>query len=152
VSRLSMKLSRKVRIAGLVAAAVLFGMAAWAMLAPLSVESREQLFEIPNGTWQRRAAGNQVDILPSEIRLALGVKDILVLRNLDSVPQIFGPVLIMPGQSFKLPFNKASEYQFECTAHASGQMKIIVDPEPVPGWRRLVWRIREWVQYFAGRQ
>jgi hypothetical protein len=147
-----MKLSRKSRIAGFVAAAVLAGLAVWAMLAPVRVDSREQLFEIPAGTWQRRAAGNQVDILPSEIRLTLGLKDILVLRNLDTVPQIFGPVLIMPGQSFKLPFNKASEYQFECTAHASGQMKIIVDPEPVPGWRRLVWRIRESARNVAGRQ
>ena len=28
---------------------------------------------------------------PSQIRLTLGVRDVLVLRNLDEVPQIFGP-------------------------------------------------------------
>src|SRR5438270_662487 len=112
------------------------GAVAWAMTAPVATDSREQPFEIPKGTWARRMAGNKVEILPSEIRLTLGVKDILVLRNLDTVPQIFGPVLIMPGQSFKLPFDLASDYQFQCTAHASGQMSIIVDPEPVPGWRR----------------
>jgi len=143
-----MKHFRKFSIAAVLMVAALGGLATWAMLAPVRTDSREQLFEIPKGTWERRAAGNKVDILPSEIRLTLGVKDILVLRNLDTVPQIFGPVLIMPGQSFKLPFNLASEYQFECTAHASGQMKIIVDPEPVQGWRRLVWRARSSMRYF----
>jgi hypothetical protein len=114
----------------------------WAMFAPIPAGSREQLFEIPAGTWERRAAGNHVEILPAEIHLTLGVKDILVLRNLDRVPQTFGPVLIMPGQSFKLPFGQASDYQFNCTAHAAGRMDIIVDPEPVAGWRRLAWRVQ----------
>src|SRR3546814_14597812 len=72
----------------------------------------------------RRMSGENVGILPDEIRLTLGIRDILVLRNLDEVPQIFGPALMMPGQSFRLPFEQASEYQFACTAHASGQMKI----------------------------
>ena len=124
---------------------------AWAMTAPVPTDSREQLFEIPKGTWARRMSGDKVEILPSEIRLTLGVKDILVLRNLDNVPQIFSSVLIMPGQSFKLPFNMASDYQFQCTAHASGHMSIIVDPEPTPGWRRLVWRTRELLRYLQER-
>jgi len=127
------------RLALLVAAA-LAAAALWAMFAPLPGGSRDQLFEIPAGTYARRAAGDKVEILPSEIRLTLGVKDVLVLRNLDTVPQTFGPVLIMPGQSFRLPFNQASDYQFECTAHASGRMRIVVDPAPDAGWRRLAWR------------
>jgi hypothetical protein len=125
-----------------VAAAVLAIAALWAMFAPLPAGSREQLFEIPAGTYARRAAGDKVEILPTEIRLTLGVKDILVLRNLDKVPQTFGPVLIMPGQSFKMPFGVAGDVQFECTAHASGQMRIVVDPLPAAGWRRLAWRVR----------
>jgi len=85
-------------------------------------------------------AGNKVEILPQRIRLTLGVNDILVLKNHDEVPQIFGPVLMMPGQSFRLPFEVASRYQFMCTAHASGQMTIIVDPTPDTPWTRLRWR------------
>jgi hypothetical protein len=65
-----------------------------------------------------------------------------VLRNLDTVPQMFGPTLIMPNQSFTLPFELASEYQFACTAHLSGQMTVIVDPEPTIGWQRLQWRVK----------
>ena len=126
--------------------------ALWAMFAPIPAGSREQLFEIPAGTWERRAAGNNVEILPAEIHLTLGVKDILVLRNLDRVPQTFGPVLIMPGQSFKLPFGQASDYQFNCTAHAAGRMDIIVDPEPAAGWRRLVWRVQTARRVLAERR
>jgi hypothetical protein len=126
----------------MVAAAALAIAASWAMFAPIPAGSREQLFEIPAGTYERRAAGDKVEILPTSIRLTLGVKDILVLRNLDKVPQTFGPVLIMPGQSFKMPFGVAGDVQFECTAHASGQMRIVVDPLPAAGWRRLAWRAR----------
>ncbi len=105
--------------------------------------SREEVFTIPKGTWERRMAGDPVEILPSEIRLTLGVRDVLVLENHDDVPQIFGPTLMMPGQSFSLPFEQASEYQFACTAHASGQMTVIVDPQPTTPWARILWRARE---------
>lgn len=113
-----------------------------ATLAPVRYDSREEVFEIPDGTWARRMSGNPVEILPDRIYLAMGVRDVLVLRNLDEVPQIFGPTLIMPGQSFRLPFELASEYLFVCTAHTSGQMTVVVDPEPTPGWRRLQWRVK----------
>jgi hypothetical protein len=113
---------------------------AWAALAPLHYANRDQLFEIPDGTHARRMAGGQVELLPSVVRLTLGVQDVLLLRNNDTVPQIFGPVLIMPGQDFRLPFEQASDYQFACSAHASGQMTVSVVAQPDPGWDRLRWR------------
>jgi hypothetical protein len=126
--------------------AVVAGVLAWAGLAPIEQRTgaeREELFEIPHGTWARRMAGEKdLGILPDEIRLTLGIRDILVLRNLDEVPQIFGPTLMMPGQSFKLPFEQASEYQFACTAHASGQMRVIVYPYPATPLARIIWRAR----------
>ena len=114
----------------------------WAAFAPVTFASREETFEIPKGTWARRMAGNKVEILPSRIYLTLGIRDVLLLKNLDDVPQIFGPTLMMPGQSFSLPFEVASSYQFACTAHASGQMTVVVDERPDNPWRRLVWRTR----------
>jgi len=68
------------------------------------------------------------------------VHDVLLLRNLDDVPQVFGPTVMMPGQSFRLPFEVASSYAFACTAHASGQMTIVVQPQPQSAWQRLRWR------------
>lgn len=133
-----------------IGAAGVIAVLAWAGLAPIDSgrdnPSREEIFEIPKGTWARRRSGENIGILPDEIRLTLGIRDILVLRNLDDVPQIFGPALMMPGQSFRLPFEQASEYQFACTAHASGQMSVIVEPNPVTPWARILWRARELVR------
>ncbi|HYC37263.1 MAG TPA: hypothetical protein VEC19_12625 [Usitatibacter sp.] len=118
---------------------------AWAAFAPVASDDREEVFEIPTGTWARRMAGDKVDILPNEVRLTLGIKDVLVLRNRDDVPQVFGPALLMPGQTFRLPFEMASSYQFACTAHSSGQMTVTVAPGPETGWERLAWRARAWM-------
>jgi len=126
---------------GLVAVAVLSGLA-WAAFTPVTFGSREETFEIPKGTWARRMAGNKVEILPSRVFLTIGIRDVLLLKNSDDVPQIFGPTLMMPGQSFRLPFEVASSYQFACTAHASGQMTVVVDEQPDTPWRRLVWRTK----------
>lgn len=123
--------------------------ALWAALAPVTLDTREQLFEIPKGTWARRMAGEQAAILPDRITLTLGVRDILLLRNSDTVPQIFGPVLIMPGQDFRLPFAQAGEHPFDCTAHASGQMTVVVEDEPRAGWARLRWRFLSLIKHIA---
>ena len=125
-------------LASLVPAAV----AAWAAFAPVQVANRDEVFAIPKGTWARRMAGDKVEILPREIHLVLGVNDVLVLQNNDDVPQVFSAILLMPGQTFRLPFSTASTYAFACTAHASGQMTVTVAPGPEAGWERLAWRAR----------
>ena len=127
----------------IVAALALFllGGLGWAALAPIDA-SHEAVYEIPHGTSARRMAGEHVDIFPQTIRLTLGLKDVLVLKNADEVPHIFGPTLILPGQSFRLPFATASTYSFECSAHPNGGLKVIVLEGPAPGWERLQWRWR----------
>jgi hypothetical protein len=130
---------------GLVAVlAALCAAVVWAGFAPIHAGTREKLFEIPRGTWARRRAGEPVQILPDHIRLTLGVDDVLLIHNLDDVPQTFGPTIMMPGQSFRLPFERAASYQFVCTAHASGQLTIDVEPEPVTPWARIEWRLHDW--------
>jgi hypothetical protein len=131
------------RCAAALLAAGALGATGWAALAPVRTSTRDWTFEIPPGTWARRMAGEPVEILPDRIRLTLGVRDVLVLKNRDDVPQMFGPTLLMPGQSFRLPFAHASSYQFACTAHASGQMTVEVEPYPEMAWQRLRWRARE---------
>jgi hypothetical protein len=128
------------RVLARVLALLVLGGFGWAALAPVDAGSREQLFEIPLGTSARRIAGEELEILPQTIRL--GVNDVLALRNSDAAPHIFGPTLIMPGQTFRLPFTKAATYSFLCTAHADGQLNVIVRPPPAPGWERLRWRWR----------
>jgi hypothetical protein len=124
--------------------AVALGALGWAGFAPIEVGSHEEIFEIPKGTYARRRAGDPVEILPSRIRLTIGLNDVLLIRNLDDVPQTFGPTIMMPGQSFRLPFERPASYQFVCTAHASGQLTIDVEPQPTTPWARIHWRVREW--------
>ena len=128
------------------AAAAVTAALGWAALAPIHTPSRDELFEIPAGTWARRQAGDKVQILPDRVHLTLGANDVLLLKNLDDVPQVFGPVLIMPGQSFRLPFEVASTYSFSCSAHASGEMSVIVEAHPSPGWPTLRWRLQRWTR------
>ena len=140
MKRSSTKVPTRSRFILLGLAFAVLGGLGWAALAPIEVASRDARFEIPRGTSKHRMAGHDVSILPQTIHLTLGVKDVMVLRNADNVPHIFGPTLIMPGQSFSLPFAQASTYSFLCSAHADGQLSVIVAPAPDPGWQRLQWR------------
>jgi hypothetical protein len=126
----------------IVVAGMFLALLAWAGFAPIESGSRERVFDIPKGTYARRRAGTPAEILPDHIRLTLGLDDVLLIRNHDVVPQVFGPTIMMPGQSFRLPFERAASYQFACTAHASGQLTIDVDPEPTMPWTRIAWRAR----------
>ena len=132
----------KLRLVVILLSSLLLAGIGWGAFAPLSAGSREQVFEIPRGTYARRMGGDHADILPRTIRLTLGMRDVLVFRNSDVAPHIFGSTLIMPGQSFRLPFATASTYSFQCTAHADGQLSVIVHPAPTPVWQRLRWRWR----------
>lgn len=148
-----MSRSNSILIRGSLSAAIALAVViAWAAFAPVpNSADREQPFIIPEGTWARRRSGDLVDILPQQIRLTLGINDVLFLKNQDTVPQTFGPALLMPGQSFRLPFEVASDYQFACSAHSSGQMTIIVDPFPASPWGRLRWRALQLAEAFGNK-
>jgi hypothetical protein len=127
-----------------VAATLLAGLVlalTWAALAPLRQATREQLFEIPKGTAARRLAGAADDSLPASVRLTLGVQDVLLLRNDDTAPQLFGPVRLQPGEEFRLPFEHVADYQVASSAHAGGRITVTVVALPDPGWDRLCWRL-----------
>jgi len=83
-----MRVGLRGKLFGVIAACIL-AVGAWAALAPVVADSptRSEVFEIPKGTWARRMSGDKVDILPNQIRLTLGIRDVLVLRNNDDVPQ-----------------------------------------------------------------
>jgi hypothetical protein len=117
------------------------GLALW----PVRFDSRDELFDIPKGTFARHMAGDTHDTLPPEIDLVLGLHDVLVLKNSDDVPQFFGPTLLMPGQTFRLPFTKPSETYFSCTAHANGKLVVVVEPTPSWPWSRLAYRVRHFL-------
>jgi hypothetical protein len=109
---------------------------AWAALAPLPVLPKERVIVIPRGA---SALGPQP--FPSDIRLTLGLQDVLVLRNEDDHAQLVGGIPVAAGQSLSLPFHRAQTFQLACSAHPSGQLRISVSAKPEPGLDRLWWRL-----------
>jgi hypothetical protein len=109
-----------------------------AAFAPLPSGPREAVYVIPRGF----AAGAAPAPLPARLRFTLGVRDVLVLRNEDDRPQRIGPVLLEPGQTYRVPFRSPAEFQLACSAHTSGQLTIVVEAAPRAGLARLAWRIR----------
>jgi hypothetical protein len=122
-------------LAGLLSAALL-----WAAVAPLHYASREQPLEFPRGAAVLR--GQRAPLLVrAEVRLTLGVRDVLLLRNRDLAPHVFGQVLVLPGHVVRLPFEQAGDYPFACDAAPASKVMVRVQPQPDPGWARLRWRL-----------
>jgi len=125
------------QLLGLGALAVLALVAGgWAALAPLPTLPKERVIVIPRGATER---GPQP--FPSDIRLTLGLQDVLVLRNEDDHAQLVGGIPVAAGQSLSLPFHQAKTFQLACSAHPSGQLKITVSARPERGLDRLWWRL-----------
>ena len=61
-------------LGALLLAAGALGVAAF---APIRLDTRDELFEIPKGTFARRMAGDKVEILPDRIDLTLALNDVL---------------------------------------------------------------------------
>lgn len=108
----------------------------WAALAPLREPSHERSFTFP-----RAHAGQRALALPRELRLTLGVQDVLLLRNLDRRPHVFGPLQLRPGQEVRLPFEQAGTFSYACPDVAGGTLLVRVVRLPDPGWERLIWRL-----------
>jgi hypothetical protein len=115
----------------------------WGALAPLRTPSQERGFTFPAAGSAGAAglAAARAPALPREIRLTLGVQDVLLLRNLDRQPHVFGPLQLLPGQEFRLPFEQAGAYDYACPDVAGGTLTVRVVRLPDPGWERLRWRL-----------
>ena len=100
----------------------------WGALAPLRGNSHELALDIAPGS------------MPSEVRLTLGVQDVLLLRNRTAAPLVFGPVQLAPDGEFRLPVEEAGEQAIPCPVLPGGALLVRVVPMPDPGMERLRWR------------
>ncbi|WP_229411026.1 MULTISPECIES: hypothetical protein [unclassified Massilia] len=112
----------------------------WAALAPLHYPTRERVLEFPRGAAVLRGQAGPAP-LPAEVRLTLGVRDVLLLRNRDLAPHVFGQVLVLPGHVVRLPFEQTGDFPFACDAAPASKVLVRVLPQPDPGWSRLRWRL-----------
>jgi hypothetical protein len=112
----------------------------WAAVAPLHYPTREQLLEFPSGAAAVRGQAGSAPV-PAEVRLTLGVRDVLLLKNRDVTPHVFGQVLVLPGRAMRLPFEQEGDFPFACDVAPASKVLVRVLPQPDPGWPRLRWRL-----------
>lgn len=139
-----MSLLRRVRWGALACALALL---VWAALAPLRYPTRERNFDFPSGAalLARQHSHSDGDgmrgLVPSAVRLTLGVRDVLLLRNRDVVSHVFGQVSVLPGHLLRLPFEQAGDFVFVCDVALDHAVTVHVAEHPPPGWARLRWRL-----------
>ncbi len=124
----------------LVIALVLLG---WAAFAPIGGAERKVLLDITSGTSARKQAGDITGALPRTMRLTLGVRDVLHIKNNDTVLHYLGAIALKPGKQMQLPFEHAGASEFTSSAHFGGTLTIVVEPMPDPGTARVRWRTLE---------
>jgi hypothetical protein len=87
-------------------------------------EGEETVIVIPIGTAQRLTAGEDVELIPTDLRFRL--RDRLVVVNNDVSPHQVGPLVVAPGQRLETRFREAATVEGFCSLHASGQITIHV--------------------------
>jgi hypothetical protein len=126
-------------------ASILCAVLLWMAVAPLHYPTRERLLEFPHGAAVLRARSGPAPA-PAEVRLTLGVRDVLLLRNRDIVPHVFGQVLVLPGHAVRLPFEQAGDFPYACDLAPASLVTVRVLPQPDPGWARFRWRLTAFVE------
>jgi hypothetical protein len=120
---------------------IALGILAWAAFAPLPETGGALTFVIPAGTAARLKAGEPFNVLPSPIYLTVGVRDVLVITNDDSVIHQVGPIILGSRQTYRIPFRKPGHFKYACSLHAAGTLTLVIAPAPAAGIERLRWRL-----------
>lgn len=81
-------------------------------------------FVIPDGTAQRVAAGEVVEIVPE--RLVVDVGDTVRVRNEDVEASNVGIFYVRPGETVTMRFSSPGRLEGVCDVHPSGQFVIDV--------------------------
>ena len=103
---------------GLLAVALSVGLSR--MIGP--GESVEQTIVIPAGTATLLAAGQDVAIIPDDLRFRL--RDRLIVVNQDNATHRVGPFTVLPGGRLEKLFSEAATIDGFCSLHASGRITI----------------------------
>lgn len=105
--------------------AVIGGVFAWALLlggggtGPVT-----HTYVVEAGTGARLDQGVQIDLMPTEVRLAVG--DTLVIQNDDDRDYMVGPYSVRAGETIEQTFQRAQILVGECSLSGSGEVQIIV--------------------------
>jgi plastocyanin len=109
-------------LVGALIAAPAIGLLVFALLAGLRTETI--VIEVPAGTAERIAAGEDVELLPRVLEVSVG--DRLEIRNQDTVAHDVGPYAVEAGQTLQQSFSSPGTLEGTCTLHDSGEFTIVV--------------------------
>lgn len=112
-------------LATLALALIVLGVAAY-RASVMREEARRLEIVIPAGTVERLAAGDGTGAPPHRIELVLGVQDVLVIRNEDSVWHEVGPYRVAPGHTLTQRFSEPGRVVQACTMTPGNQVEIVV--------------------------
>lgn len=105
--------------------ALIGGLFAWAVFMGDDTSTAEtHTFLVEAGTGSRLDQGAQIDLMPTEVRLAVG--DTLEIRNEDDRDYMVGPYMVRAGETLRQTFHRAQILVGDCSLSGSGQIQIIV--------------------------
>lgn len=79
---------------------------------------------IPDGTWDRTYAGEDVEILPARLEVSVG--EVIRIVNEDSHGHFVGIFYVGPGETVTQRFSSPGEFKGQCTVHPSGELSLVV--------------------------
>jgi hypothetical protein len=88
-------------------------------------EPAVRVIVIPAGTAERLASGEDVALIPDDLRFRL--RDRLVMVNNDVTAHRVGPFAVAPGERLERGFSEAATIEGFCSLHGSGRITIEVD-------------------------
>jgi hypothetical protein len=118
---------RNALLAALAFIAILIAIGVGSYLTERRTPTRELIYTIPPGTTARIRAGEQVNVLPSIIRIALDTHDTLIIRNQDTEPVTVGALRLNPGQQFRQKYFEPGSFKLVCSTHTEGELQIIIE-------------------------
>ena len=92
--------------------------------------AREYRIVIPEGTNQLIMMGQDPGIIPLEINLTLGERDILVLENHDNADYLVGGIWVAPNETVMKQFYEAQTFVGLCTVTVGRDLVEIIITDP----------------------
>jgi hypothetical protein len=108
----------------LIAAAAAVGLLAAGCGATGSPERTVQEIVVPLGTMERLERGEDVAVMPTELRFEVG--DMLRIRNEDRVAQAVGPYRVAAGDEFEVTFGSPGRFEGVCPLAEGERYEIVI--------------------------
>lgn len=89
-----------------------------------SEEGETIRIEIPPEASRLVEQGKDVPGVPDRIEGSVG--DTLMIRNRDSSTQFVAGYSISPGQTLRIPLNRAGDYRTNCSAHEDSSLQMSI--------------------------